>query len=415
LIAKGVGMEDGKLRPTKKADSGEREIPSPRPMSFGSKKNNSPTNEHQPVPVRAWQYVGLAFFCFVAAFFGSWVFLATGIVDKSALDSITENRTNIVVQEGELVADIVEKVGPSVVSIVTSSGGGSFRGTSESSGTGIVISSDGYILTNRHVIPSDTTSVEVVMSDGTVHRDVRVVGRDPLNDLGFLKINRVNDLQAAEIGDSYDVNVGQQVIAIGNALGQFQNTVTSGIISGIGRPVQAAGDDGGVEQLENLFQTDAAINPGNSGGPLLNLEGQVIGVNTAIAERAEGIGFAIPINAAKGLMRTVTESGEVRRAFLGVQYRSITPALARELDLPVSEGAYLSASGGNAVSSGTPAARAGLEDGDIITRVNDRAVNERTGLALLLAEHTPGEEVTLTVLRGEREIEIKVTLGTYDR
>lgn len=411
-------MENDKNRTkdtdAKKQDSQESDKTapvSPRPLA-------KPTNKAEHHIARTWQYLGLVLFCFVAAFFGSWLFLATGIVSQDSLGNITENRTNIVVQEGELVADIAEQVEPSVVSIVTESRASPsfFGGGSQSAGTGIIISEDGYVLTNRHVIPGSSGNVELVASDGTLYEDVSVVGHDPLNDIGFLKINGAEGLQAATLGNSHDVDVGQKVIAIGYALGQYQNTVTSGIISGIGRPVQAANRAGEVEQLDNLFQTDAAINPGNSGGPLLNLDGQVIGVNTAIAEEAEGVGFSIPINAAKGLIKTVTETGEVKRSYLGVQYRSITPALARELDLPVNRGAFIS-SGGNesAIVSDSPADKAGLQNRDIIIKVDGTDVNERTGLALLLAERTPGEEVTLTVLRDGREIEVRVTLGTYNR
>jgi serine protease Do len=398
-------MEDKKLEKTRSVNTKER----------AGKPAKQKLSVPAP-PVHAWQYAGLILFSFVAAFFGSWLFLATGIVSQNTLDNIAQNRTNIVVQEGELVADIAEEVAPSVVSIAAESRSSAslFGQATQSAGSGIIISKDGYVLTNRHVIAGDTTSIEIVTSDGTVYDDVEVIGSDPLNDLGFLKINGVDNLKPAEIGDSHGVNVGQKVIAIGNALGQYQNTVTSGIISGIGRPVQASDGEGEIELLNNLFQTDAAINPGNSGGPLLNLDGQVIGVNTAIAEEAEGIGFAIPIGAAKGLMKTVTESGKVSRAYLGVQYRSVTPALAKELGISVREGAYLAASdSGSAVVKGSPADTAGLKNNDVITKVNGKTVNERSGLALLLAEYTPGDEVTLTVLRGGDEIEIKVTLGTY--
>lgn len=355
---------------------------------------------------------GMVLLAFIAGVAGSLVALETGLVQPDVTQTITQNRDKLVLQEGEIVADVAEKVSPSVVSIVTEAQNQTPFGNFpvEGAGTGIIITSDGYILTNKHVIPEGASNVTIVQSDGSVRENVSVVGRDPLNDIAFLKINNASNLPVAELGDSDEVQIGQQVVAIGNALGQFRNTVTSGIISGIGRPI-TAGSGMETERLEDLFQTDAAINPGNSGGPLVNLSGEVIGINTAIAQQAEGIGFAIPINSAKGLIETVREEGKVSRAYLGVRYVRIDRELAQERNLPVTQGAYIASdTDQDPILSNGPADKAGLQPGDIITAVNGKQINDRHSLSSLLALHTPGDTVTLTVMRDGKRQEIKVRL-----
>ena len=312
------------------------------------------------------------------------------------------------------IASLVTDVSPSVVSITTQSQARTYFGVAEreGAGTGIVVSKDGYILTNKHVVEGATT-VGVVLSDGTRYDKVKVVGSDPLNDVAFLKIPDVNDLTPAELGNSSSVRVGQQVVAIGNSLGQYQNTVTSGIVSGTGRPVAAQSGDT-VESLTDLLQTDAAINPGNSGGPLLNMAGQVIGMNTAIAADAQGIGFAIPINGVKGMLKGVLVTGEVKRAFLGVSYVPVTPETAQVYDLPVKSGAYVFNERGTAVGAGSPAAEAGVRDKDIITKVNDVEIGRSGALSTLVGEYAPGDTIELTILRDSNERVIKVTLSEYN-
>jgi S1-C subfamily serine protease len=336
-------------------------------------------------------------------------------------------------------------MGPSVVSInvdisSTSSdsqddGGFGLFGFSqpedeEAAGTGIIISSGGYIMTNRHVVPDGTTSVSVTLSNGTELKDVSVVGRtspDDSLDLAFLKINNTEGqkLIPAAIGDSSDVQVGDSVVAIGNALGQFQNTVTSGIISGYGRSVEASDDgssddglgttsDSTTENLDDLFQTDAAINEGNSGGPLVNLNGQVIGINTAIAGDAQNIGFAIPINDAKGLMNQVLETGKFSMPYLGVRYIPLTADVADEYNLSVQNGAFIAPSSDPtqpSVVSGSPAATAGLQTNDIITQVNGTDVDQTHSLTSLLDQELPGDSVTLTIIRGNQTLHVNVILG----
>lgn len=315
------------------------------------------------------------------------------------------------------IADIADKVSKSVVSIVTSTKTTNYFGQSYSgsaAGTGVIVSKDGYILTNKHVI-NDASKVTVVLDDGTIYENVEVVAADPLNDIAFLKIKDVDNLTPATLGDSKTINVGQQVIAIGNALGEYQNTVTSGIISGTGRSVTASDTSGtNTETLSDMIQTDAAINSGNSGGPLVNAAGQVIGINTATSAVAENMGFAIPISSIKGMLAQLTETGQAKRTYLGVYASSITAESAKQNNLPVTSGAYLySPSSYSAIVKGSPAEKAGLKDKDIITAVNGVKVGAAGSLSNLIGEYKPGDTVQLTVIREGKEIAINVTLEGY--
>lgn len=311
------------------------------------------------------------------------------------------------------ISSVVQKVAPSVVSIVTTKEQGG-RLLRRGAGTGVVVSADGYVMTNKHVVDGAET-IRVITSDGDEHSDVRLVGNDPLNDIAFLKIRGAAHLRPATLGDSGTVRVGQRVIAIGNSLGQYKNTVTSGIVSGKGRPLQAVRDSSGRVQdgLVDLLQTDAAINPGNSGGPLLNLSGQVIGINTAIVSQAQSVGFAIPINATKGLVRSVVAHGEVKKSYIGVRYLTITPEVRAEYGLEQRQGALVEGRDDSVIERGGPADKAGLRKGDIITKLNDKQVGDQGSLSSLVGEFLPGERVELTIVRSGREQKVTLTLEAH--
>jgi serine protease Do len=334
-------------------------------------------------------------------------------------------KQQFVSDESSLISSIAKTVGQSVVSIdvhtqVTTQDffGVNQAQSQEAAGTGFIISDDGIIVTNRHVVPSGTTSVSVTLSDGTRFDDVDVIGRTSANgsqDVAFLKINDLKGktLIPAALGDSSKMQIGDRVVAIGNALGQFQNTVTSGIISGFGRDV-IAGDQSGTqtnESLTDLFQTDAAINEGNSGGPLVNINGEVIGINTAIASGAQNIGFAQPINDVKGLITSVLGGGKLQQPYLGVRYVSLTNDIAKEFNLKTTRGAYVtSSSGQEAVVSGSPADKAGLKDHDVITKVNNITINSKTSLTAALSRFKVGDKITLTIVRDGKSTNKEATL-----
>jgi serine protease Do len=355
--------------------------------------------------------------CAVVGFGAGW--LAVGARGNN-LDNNEQLQQQIVSSESDLNETIAENVSPSVVSIdVTSTQEGGFfyqDFESASAGTGIIISKDGYIVTNKHVIPETATEVSVTLSNGKTYDNVAVVGRDPRDsvDIAFLKIKDVDDLTPAKLGDSTKVRVGEKVVAIGNALGQFQNTVTTGVISGLSRPIVAGdGSAGGSESLTNLFQTDAAINPGNSGGPLVNVNSEVIGINTAVAgEGAQNIGFAIPIGDVKGLIAGVLATGKLQVPYLGVRYIQLDEDIAYEFNLDTTEGAYIWSGRDGAVTilPGSPAEKAGLQEKDIITKVNETAIDQNTSLVNALSAYRVGEVVTLTVIRDGQEIKVPVTL-----
>ncbi|HEX5797011.1 MAG TPA: trypsin-like peptidase domain-containing protein [Candidatus Saccharimonadales bacterium] len=346
--------------------------------------------------------------------------------NKHGADSNDNVKQAFIDNEGDLISGIAKDVGPSVVSVEVESTGvnNTFFGpqtfTRQAAGTGFIVDREGVIVTNRHVVPEGIESVAVTLSDGTRLNDVSVVGRTTENDtldIAFLKINdrKGKTLSPVKLGDSSKTEVGDRVIAIGNALGQFENTVTSGIISGYGRDIQAGGVQGTPEVLQDLFQTDAAINEGNSGGPLVNFNGEVIGINTAIAGGAQNIGFAIPINSVKGLIDSVLEGGKLLRPYLGVRYISLSDDYAYQFNLDQKRGAYLAPnlSGGPAVIPGSPAAKAGLKEKDIITKVGDKAVDEKNGLSSILSQYSVGDTVKLTIVRGDKELTLDITLAKF--
>ncbi|MCA9329687.1 trypsin-like peptidase domain-containing protein [Candidatus Saccharibacteria bacterium] len=381
-----------------------------------NKKNNNKNDTNKKTTILKTALLLLA--CLSMGFIGGNL----GDSNDSRLSESKEVKQQIIASESQLISEIAKNVGPSVVSVnVTGASSRSFFGEvtqQQSAGTGVIVSESGIIITNRHVVPSGTTSVSVTLSDGTTLKDVSVIGRtsdsDSL-DVAFLKINDLQGkvLVPATIGDSSEVQVGDKVVAIGNALGQFQNTVTSGIISGFGRNVEA-GDSAGTtsETLQNLFQTDTAINQGNSGGPLVNTSGEVIGINTAVAGNAENIGFAIPVNDLQGLINSVLKEGKLLRPYLGVRYVSLTDDIAYRYNLTVKRGAYLapSSQGQSVIMDNSPAQKAGLKEKDIITKIDNVAIDDSNSLTSILGRHSVGDKVKVTIIRNGEEQSLTSTL-----
>ncbi|OIO46444.1 MAG: hypothetical protein AUJ28_02490 [Parcubacteria group bacterium CG1_02_37_51] len=280
-------------------------------------------------------------------------------------------------------------------------------------GTGFIISSDGLVLTNKHVVDDQAATYTVTLSDDTSY-EAEVLGRDPFNDLAILKI-AASDLPILSLGDSESINIGESVVAIGFALGEYSNTVTTGIVSGLSRDV-VAGNGLSSEKLEGVIQTDTAINPGNSGGPLINMYGEVIGINTAVNREGQLIGFAIPINGAKQMVNGVKEFGRIVRPYMGVRYVMINEAMAIENKLAVDYGALV-ARGQNmtelAVIPGSPADKAGIVENDIILEIEGVKLENDNTLAKLIANYQPGDKIEVKLYhRGEYQ-DVNVVLEEY--
>jgi S1-C subfamily serine protease len=354
-------------------------------------------------------------------------------IKKPSLVEKTEEKVKIVTEES-VVIDIVKRVGPSVVTVSEEVSGGfvapfdfgpfGFFGPplgdagkkQQNIGSGFIVSSDGLVVTNKHVV-SDIGAGYQIITNNEKKYDVKKIYRDPLNDIAILKIDPSTSfdsaqdrssgqaLQPVELGDSSKLQVGQFVIAIGTALGEFRNTVTTGVISGLGRGISAGSQfQGFVEELDNVIQTDAAINPGNSGGPLMKSAGQVIGVNTAIASWGENIGFALPIQVVKDSLRNFNETGQFNRPYLGVGYQLITREVAIRNELP--EGAYV-----ERVIEGSAAEKSGIKRGDIITKFDGEKISEsKDGLAGIITKKKVGDSVTITIYRDGKTLELKATL-----
>lgn len=333
---------------------------------------------------------------------------------------ITQQR---VLTEESVVIDVAEKVSPSVVTVRASKEQSIFspieigpfgftlpqektEKIEQDIGSGFIISADGLVVTNKHVVSDIQANYKIITKDDKTY-EIEKIYRDPINDLAILKIE-ASGLKPVEMGDSDRLKVGQFVIAIGTALGEFRHTVTTGVISGLGRGITAGSPyEGYVEQLDNVIQTDAAINPGNSGGPLLNSAGQVIGINVAVVAGGENIGFAIPINVIKEAIENFNQTGQFARPFLGVRYRMISQDLALINKVP--QGAYIVE-----LVSGSPAEKAGIKEGDIITKFDGQLVREEEGgLAKLINQKKIGDKVKITVWREGKEIELEATLEEF--
>lgn len=350
---------------------------------------------------------------------------------------LPKEETIKVVKEESVVIDVVDKVSASVVTVVISKTKGlgqslqidpfdpfSFfsqpqtqqKKIEQDIGTGFIISKDGMIVTNKHVVSDTEAKYKVITKDDKTY-EIKQIYRDPVNDLAILKIDSSlpaggsgQIFKPVEFGDSSKLKVGQFVIAIGTALGEFRNTVTTGVISGLGRGITAGSPfEGYVERLDNVIQTDAAINPGNSGGPLLNSAGQVIGVNVAVAQGSQNIGFAIPINLIKESYDNFNKTGKFSRPYLGIRYKMIGKDLAILNEVP--EGAYV-----QEVVNLSPAEKAKVLAGDIITKIDGQKVTEEDqDLAKIISSKKVGETIELTVWRGGKEIKIKTTLQEFSQ
>lgn len=361
------------------------------------------------------------------------------------LETITQKETSeVVLRQEELIVKIVSEADPAVVSVVATKdvpvverffvdpfaddpflreffgGDGSrfrvpqFRqkGTQKkevSAGTGFFVSAEGLVITNKHVVADIEAEYTVLMNDGS-KKPAKVLARDPLQDIAVLKVEGKN-FPLLRLGNSDEVKIGQTAIAIGNALGEFRNTVSVGVVSGLQRTIVASGAKTGPETLQELIQTDAAINPGNSGGPLLNLKGEVIGINTAVAEGAENIGFAIPVNKIVRALEKVKKTGKIVYPFLGVRYLTITKDLAEEKKLARDFGALvMEEDGGSAIVTGSPADKAGLKNGDIILEFNKERIDPGHTLAALIQKYNVGDKVSLKIFRGGKEFEVSIAL-----
>ncbi len=278
-------------------------------------------------------------------------------------------------------------------------------------GSGFIVSSDGYIVTNKHVVADETADYTVLLNKGDKYT-AKVLARDPLNDLAILKIDAKN-LPTLSFGNSDTLKPGQSVIAIGNALGEFRNTVSTGVISGLARSITAQSDAFNTEQLVGLIQTDASINPGNSGGPLLDTEGRVIGINVAIAQNAQNVGFALPINQVKDTIESVQKNGKLITAWLGVRYIVVTPEIAKANNLKEDYGALVlrgQSAAEVAVVPGSPADKSGIVENDIILQIDGQQITQDNPLSLVIAKHKPGDILHLKISHQGREKDTTVVL-----
>lgn len=288
------------------------------------------------------------------------------------------------------------------------------RGTEQrevGGGSGFIASADGLIITNRHVVADEDAAYTVFTNEGSKY-DAHVVARDPVNDLAVLKIDATG-LSYLQLADSDALRVGQTVIAIGNALSEFRNTVSVGVVSGLSRSITAGNEGGEPEQLEEVIQTDAAINPGNSGGPLINLDGRVVGVNVAVVLGSENIGFALPSNLVKSVVESVQTTGTIVRPYLGVRYMNVTPSLKEQNNLPVDYGALVIRGENSeelAVVPGSPADKADLQEGDLILEVDGVKIGSDHSLASIIRTKQPGDVLRLKVLHKGQVKEVTVTL-----
>lgn len=305
----------------------------------------------------------------------------------------------------------VRNVKPSVVSIsgsrVVKSLTTSATGLNTVNGTGFILETDGLIVTNSHVLEDPNIKFYVELLDGSQY-EAKVVGQDKLNDVALLKIEARN-LPVVKLGDSSHLETGQTVFAIGNSLGIYQNTVTKGVVSGLSRAVGLGDEDNPQPRLQNLVQTDAAINPGNSGGPLINMAGEVVGMNTLIDTGARGVGFAVPVNTIKQSVAELKIGGVLSRPYVGLGFLTINKAVQAVRQLKVNYGALVTF-----VVKGSPAQSAGLLAGDIVLKVNLEKLTEKNEFDSVITRYRPGDQVFLTIFRDNQELSVPVILTKYE-
>jgi len=336
---------------------------------------------------------------------------------------------NLQLDEQEATILAIKKVSPAVVSIIITDyqnliligpNGVSNQKQKKQigSGTGFVISADGYILTNKHVVKAgnpETAEYQIIFASGKKYY-AQYIGVDPLKDLGILKIFDKN-LPFVELGDSDKLVQGMSVMAIGNALGRYQNSVTKGIVSALGRSIAASDNSGQVEALDNVIQTDAQINPGNSGGPLIDLAGKVVGIDVAMDESGQSIGFAIPINDAKVIIKSIREQNRIVRPRIGIRYVMLTPELAAAKNLPRSSGAWITRAEDDpnsaAILPDSPADKGGVAEGDIVFEVNGIKIEGNNTLFNIVQKYKPGAKIGLKIQRGKDIIIRTVVLDEF--
>jgi serine protease Do len=366
---------------------------------------------------------------------------------NSLLDQNTQNTKEYVPQttQEEKVIQVVKDASPSVVSVIITKDMPVYQYTTPNAddyfdpfgffnltpqkvqtgtekqevgaGSGFIVSADGLILTNKHVVSDNAAEYTVVTNDGKEY-EAKVLAKDPVQDLAILKIQNTTDkFKPLKLGNAGTIQIGQTVIAIGNALGQFPNTVSVGVISGLGRRITATGTQGGSETLEGIIQTDAAINSGNSGGPLLNLNGEVIAVNTAIATDGQNVGFSISIDKAIRDIKQVESTGKISYPFMGIRYVLIDASIAKEKKLSVDYGVLVIGNTSTkqpAITLGSPAAKAGLKENDIILEAAGQKITKNNPISQIIANFNPGQAIDLLVLRDKEQMKINVILGEWE-
>ena len=390
---------------------------------------------------KTWNIIFLTFVLAISVFIG--LNIGQGVESiKPLTEAIQENNYIEEPQQEGMVIAAVEQSMPSVVSVIVKKFSNDiyeqyFEGglleiipyyeikegednvlEQIGAGTGFIVSEEGLVITNKHVVEDEDAVYSILTNDGEEY-DVEILSQNPAQDIAILKILNAEGVsfQPLKLGDSSSIKLGQTAIAIGNALGMYQNTVSVGVISGLQRDVLAQGNNGAYEKLEDIIQTDAAINSGNSGGPLLNSKGEVIAINTAVSLDGENIGFAIPINKAKKDLAQVEAEGKISYPFIGIRYLTLDEDYAQELGLSVDYGAYIveqEEGDQPSIVENSPAEKVGLQEKDIILEVDGQIITEDNNLVEILQDYYPGETITLKVLRDGEELIVVLTLADWN-